>query len=468
MELFGKQTILLFGDIMLDVQIHGTTEKIANEAPIPVLHAHSQKKALGGCGNVLMNLQSLGCSRLYIFSMIGNDSAGQEIQSILNKYEEFVPSLFVSNQYVTTVKTRGLSNRKVIFRYDHEQKKNLLSEHIDSCKKTVDEIIERHSIDAIVFSDYNKGFLIKELTQYVISRANAKGIPTFVDPKVDYTKYIGCTVFKPNIKEIQDIFGITYSFDNLFKIHKTIQKEVDCQQTVLTLSENGISYMKKFGELIHKKTDVREVSDVTGAGDVVLSIIAYFYRSLDSAKLIHLATWIGTESVKHMGTYVVKRSDILKAYREITDTKLVNSKHLEMLDISSVVTNGCFDIVHQGHIALFKYCKSILPDNGCVVVALNSDESIRRLKGSTRPINSLESRIALLNQIEAIDFIVVFEEDTPYDLYKTIKPDILVKGGDYKAEDLVGREFCREVKIVPYIAGKSTTGIIDIIKDCKS
>jgi len=465
MDISRKQSVLVFGDIMLDVQIHGTTGKIANEAPIPVLHTSYQKKQLGGCGNVLMNLQSLGCSRLYIFSMIGNDSAGHEIQSILNKYEEIVPKFCVSNQYVTTVKTRGFSNKKIIFRYDTEEKHALLNEHIESSKKSVDELIKKNNIDVIIFSDYNKGFLTKELTQYVVCLANSKGIPTFVDPKVDYTKYIGCTVFKPNIKEIQDIFGITYSFENLFKIHQTIQKEVGCQETVLTLSENGISYMKKFGELIHKKTDVREVSDVTGAGDVVLSIIAYFYRSLDSAKLIHLATWIGTESVKHTGTYVVKMSDILKAYREITETKLVDSKHLNGLDIPIVVTNGCFDIVHQGHISLFKYCKSILPENGCVVVALNSDESIRRLKGSTRPINSLESRIALLNQIEAIDYIVVFEEDTPYELYKTIKPDILVKGGDYKAEDLVGREFCREVKIVPYIAGKSTTAIIQKIQE---
>jgi len=458
---------MVMGDIMLDIQIHGSIEKMANEAPIPVLHHKFQKNNLGGCGNVLMNLQGLGCSRLFLFSMIGNDTSGKEIQDILGKYPEVFPKLCIANEYCTTVKTRGFSNKKIIFRFDTEQKTSLLEKHIAYCKESIDNVLSENKVDSIIFSDYNKGFLIKELTQYVIAKANTYGIPTFVDPKVDYTRYVGCTVFKPNIKEMDDIFGIKYRYESLRLIQETIKEKVACKETILTLSENGISYFTETGELLHKKAVSTEVCDVTGAGDVVMSIVAYYYKRLEKPSLIHLATWIGTHSVKHVGTYIVKKSDILQAYRHLKETKIITRNSLIELDVPFVITNGCFDIVHEGHIALFNYCKSIVPENGSVVVALNGDDSIRRLKGSTRPINSLQSRIALLNQFESIDWIVVFDEDTPYKLYSQIKPTILVKGGDYSVDEIVGREFCRDVKIFTYIPGKSSTGIIKRIQEIK-
>jgi D-beta-D-heptose 7-phosphate kinase / D-beta-D-heptose 1-phosphate adenosyltransferase len=467
METTDLPTIIVLGDIMLDVQIHGNIEKMANEAPIPVLHSVNETKQLGGCGNVLMNLQSLGCSRLFLFSMIGNDTSGKEIQEILGKHPEITANLSIADEYCTTVKTRGFSNKKIIFRYDVEKKRSLLERHTDHCKKAIDKILTENKVDSIILSDYNKGFLIKELTQYVIEKANLLAIPTFVDPKVDYTRYIGCTVFKPNIKELDDIFEIKYNFSQLRSIHESIMYKVGCKETVLTLSENGISYLTDLNELLHKKTDSTEVCDVTGAGDVVLSILAYYYNSIEKGTLIHLATWMGTHSVKHVGTYIMKKSDILYAYRYLKGTKIISAKSLIELDVPTVVTNGCFDIVHEGHIALFKYCKSIVPENGSVVIALNGDDSIRRLKGSTRPINSLESRIALLNQIECIDWIVVFEDDTPRELYKELHPTILVKGGDYTVENIVGREYCGDVKIFNYIPGKSTTSIIEKIQELK-
>jgi len=469
MECFNikPQTIIVLGDIMLDVQIHGKIEKMANEAPIPVLHSQDETRQLGGCGNVLMNLQALGCSRLFIFSMIGNDAPGKEIQEITRKYPEIIPHFCIADEYCTTVKTRGFSNKKIIFRYDIEKKRVVLDRHITLCKEAIDKIFNENSVDSVVLSDYNKGFLIKELTQYVIEKANSYNTPTFVDPKTDYTKYSKCTLFKPNIKEIGDIFGIDYSYERIHEIHQTIKNRVECKETLLTLSENGISYLTGTGKIIHKKTVSTEVCDVTGAGDVVLSIMTYYYKNIDKSTLVHLATWMGTHSVKHVGTYIMKKRDIIEAYKILRDTKLISVENLLHLEVPYVVTNGCFDIVHEGHIALFKFCRSIVPDNGSVVVALNGDESIRRLKGSTRPINSLSSRIALLNQIESIDWIVVFEEDTPYDLFKMIRPAVLVKGGDYTAETLPGREFCGEVRIFDFIAGKSTTTIIKKIQELK-
>ena len=458
------QNIIVIGDIMLDILIDGSINKIANEAPIPVLHQNIERKTLGGCGNVLMNLAQLGCNKLFIISMIGDDIYGKYIEEIISKKPGVISKMYSDSSYVTTVKTRGVSNKKLVFRYDIEKQITPLEVHIEDSKNYIDLILETNNIDAIILSDYNKGFLVKDLTTHVIASANKYGIPTFVDPKVDYKKYIGCTVFKPNIKEMKDIFNIDYSYENLIEIHEAIQDRVQCKNTLITLSEKGISLLSDDGILYEEKALPTEACDVTGAGDVVLSVFAYYYKNMDMHTLIKLSTWIGTHSVKFSGTYIVKSSDIINAYKSIRNSKVVSSIELSKIESPIVITNGCFDIVHEGHIELFKFCKSISHTNGFVVVALNSDDSIKRLKGSDRPINNLQARIALLNEIESVDMIVVFNEDSPYELYKAIKPTTLVKGGDYQADTLIGREFCSDVKIFNYIEGKSSTNIISKIK----
>lgn len=457
------QSIIVIGDIMLDILIDGTIYKIANEAPIPVLHQHTERKTLGACGNVLMNLFELGCNKLYLISMIGDDVHGKHIENILTKKDKIITKLYTDTSYCTTVKTRGVSNKKIVFRYDIEKNTSPLESHIEDCKSYINSIINENKIDSIILSDYNKGFLVNEITTHVISVANIAGIPTFVDPKVDYKRYIGCTVFKPNIKEMKDIFNIDYSYDNLKEIHELIKSKVNCQSTLITLSEKGISLL--LNDILYmQKALPTEVSDVTGAGDVVLSIFAYYYKHININTLIKLSTLIGSHSVKFSGTYTIKMSDILDAYKSIRKSKVVSVEEILKINLPIIVTNGCFDIIHEGHILLFKYCKSLVPIDGIFVVALNSDESVRCLKGPARPINDIHSRITLLNEIECIDMIIVFNEKSPYDLYSRIKPTILVKGGDYNADTVVGKEFCKDVKIFNYIDGKSTTNIIQKIK----
>lgn len=459
----GSKTIIVLGDLMLDVQIHGTIEKMANEAPIPVLNKREVRMNLGGCGNVLMNLRALGSKRLFLVSMVGDDMGAQEIRKELQDCPEITPILISGPKYCTTVKTRGFANNKIIFRYDHETRRELSPEDAQEVIAAVTKILESEKVDSIILSDYNKGFLGKELAQSIISVANSKSVPILVDPKVDYKKYVGCTLFKPNIKEIRDIFGITYSPINIREIHETIRKRVNCRETVLTLSEDGITLLSESGEFIHERTHSTEVADVTGAGDIVISILAYFYGTVPSRELIRLATWMGTHSVKFMGTYVIRPGDLLEANREISGSKYIPRKLLGDLKGPLVVTNGCFDIVHEGHIALFKHCRSIVPPGGSLVVVLNGDDSIRRLKGPSRPINSLAARVALLSQFAMIDWVVVFDEDTPYELYKIMQPTIIVKGGDYTADSVVGAEFCDHVEIFEYLEGKSTTKIIERI-----
>lgn len=459
-----RPTCIVFGDIILDVQLHGSIKRIANEAPIPILHFKSRKEDLGGCGNVLINLESMNCDTLFLFSMIGDDVNGQTIKNILGKYPTIRPHLYSSESYTTTVKTRAFSNNKIVFRYDVEKKIRLIDEHAIQIQEHLSKIIQENKIDSIILSDYNNGFLTKTLTQYIIRTARENGIPTFVDPKVDYTKYIGCTIYKPNIKELKDIFNIDFAFENLKEILSTVQERVGSEGTLLTLSEQGMSFLTDTRELLYENTNPTEVNDVTGAGDIVIAILAYYYKTMKDRDVIRLATWLGTHSVKFMGTYVVKRSDILEAFKCINKTKYTSVESLQNLQGSIVFTNGCFDIVHEGHIALFKYCKSIKGAGGSVVVALNSDSSVKGLKGPKRPINNLQARIALLNQFETIDWIVSFDELTPYNLLKTLRPSVLVKGGDYLAEALLGREFCGKVDIFKYMDGKSSTNIINAIQ----
>lgn len=458
------KNIIVFGDIMLDIKLNGSIHKLANEAPIPVLLQETEKKYLGGCGNVLMNLQSLGCDKLFIFSKAGNDFYGKELLTILAKYPEILPYIYTDDAYRTIVKTRGFANKKIIFRYDVENSQRILERHIEEIKASVTSIIQNNNIDTIIFSDYNKGFLVKEVSQFVIQLANTFGIPTFVDPKADYTKYLGCTVMKPNIKEIYDIFGITFSFANIGNIHKSIKDKVGCKETLLTLSEEGMSFLTDKDELINEKTIESEVNDVTGAGDIVLSIISYYYTCIPKRNLIQLATYMGTISVRYVGTYVLKKSDILKAYKRINNNKLITIQDIQYLKNPIVFTNGCFDILHEAHMELLQFCKSIKPHGGEVLVAINGDESIKKLKGSNRPINNEQARIAILNNIESVDWVIVFNEDTPYEILEKIRPHTLVKGGDYTMDTIIGKEFCDNVRVFTYIDGKSTTGIIDKIR----
>lgn len=449
---------------MLDIKLSGTINKIANEAPVPVLLYESEQKYLGGCGNVLLNLQSLGCEKLYIYSMLGDDAYGKEIASIVSSYPEIVQRFYTDRSYCSIVKTRGFSNKKIIFRYDIEKSVKLLERHLEELKADVETVLQTTQIDAIILSDYNKGFISKGLSQFVIGAANRAGVPTFVDPKVDYTKYLGCTLLKPNIKELGDVFGIPFSRAKIEEIHRQVKSMTQCKETLFTLSEEGMSLYTEDGAMINYKADESEVNDVTGAGDVVLSIIAYYYTSLSKRQLVQLATNMGSISVRHVGTYVLKAADILKAYKSMHTNKIIRLKDVAYLKHPIVFTNGCFDILHEGHMALFRHCSAIRPPGGEVLVAINSDASIQRLKGRTRPINTEATRASLLNNIETIDWILVFDEDTPYEILDKIRPHTLVKGGDYKLEEIIGKEFCQRVDVFTYVPGKSTTSIIERIK----
>ena len=275
---------------------------------------------------------------------------------------------------------------------------------------------------------------------------------------------MNCTLIKPNTKELGDVFGIQYRKSEIEAIHLAVKEKARCLETLFTLSEEGMSLCTEDGTILYEKAEESEVNDVTGAGDVVLSVIAYYYGCLSKRELVQLATRMGTISVKYVGTYVLNKSDILSASRKVRTTKLITADQIQYLKNPIVFTNGCFDILHEGHTSLFTYCSSVKPVGGEVMVAINSDVSIQRLKGAGRPINCERARVDLLNNIETIDWIIVFDEDTPYELLKKVQPHTLVKGGDYTKDQIIGKEFSKNTLIFKYVDGKSTTNIIRQIK----
>jgi D-beta-D-heptose 7-phosphate kinase/D-beta-D-heptose 1-phosphate adenosyltransferase len=461
MVLNTKQpNIIIIGDIMLDHNIYGTISKLANEAPIPVLNKKNEIFSLGGCGNVLTNLYSLGCNNLFLFSMIGNDKYGEKLETILNRYN--IKYSLIKDNSVTTVKHRFFSDKKILFRYDEEDYRIIQEDDENYIYTKFLDTIENNSIDSIVFSDYNKGFLTDTLCQRIIKKANEKNIFTIVDPKDNYEKYKFCSLIKPNRNEVKKLFDIDFDIEEIHDVLIRIKNKVNSKYVVITLAEKGISYLNENNKHIIFNTDSIDVIDVTGAGDIVNSIISYYFPFIiDKEYIIKLSSYVASKSVSHAGTYVIQSEDILLGNRYLNDNKLITFNEIKFIKKKVIFTNGCFDILHKGHLELFKFCKENIPYDGIFIVGLNSDSSIKRLKGDKRPFNSIDLRVQMLNSIKWIDYIIVFEEDSPVELLKLLKPDTIVKGGDYTVDSILGKEFCKEVKIFNTVEGYSTTNIIN-------
>lgn len=459
-----QQSIIVFGDIMLDYMYNGSINKLANEAPIPVFLKESRTVSLGGCGNVLQNLNSLNCKKLYLFSMCGSDDDSKQLEDCLKSLDVEYHLVNIQNKK-TTSKHRFFCNNKLVFRYDNEECYSLNDEEQQEVIQTFKHILYHSEIDCILFSDYNKGFLSKSLCQSIIQIANEKNIFTCVDPKKDYTKYIGCSLIKPNRHEVEQLFGLEFSLETLPTVHKRIKELVKCKNTVITLGNQGISAEFEDNQYYFWNYQPKDVIDVTGAGDIVNSVLAYYFPQMKDKKLaVNLASYLATLSVQHLGTYKIQNYDILIAEKFLNHNKVLKENDLKKLTKPIVFTNGCFDILHEGHISLLQYCRDLAGNNRDVVLALNSDASIKRLKGNSRPIFTLSSRLSVLSALEYIDWIVVFDEDTPENIIKNLRPDILVKGGDYTPENVVGREYCNELKLFQFTHNISTTNIVEKIR----
>ncbi len=471
-EGLNRVRILVIGDLMLDQTLSGSVERISPEAPIPVLKAESRKDSLGGAGNVANNLSRLGCG-VALAGVIGTDPEAFLLQEVLEK-ERIETRYLIKTQRCTTKKMRVVSARQQMLRVDFET-----TDPMDTYTET--ELIGRifsaldEGPDAVILSDYGKGVCTMVICRALLDRCRERGIPVLVDPKgADWERYRGCTVITPNLNELgQALHRTVHNEDEeVEKAAKELMKRFELGQILVTRSDRGISLFS--GEtVLHEKTLAREVFDVSGTGDTVVAVVAAFLAAgtplEEAARAANRAAGF---VVGKAGTYAISREDLLRelnqGVRSASLSKVLPLDQARALVAAwrsegqrIVFTNGCFDILHAGHLFCLEKAKSL---GDRLIVGLNSDSSVRNLKGPGRPVNPESFRAMLLAALFPVDLVVLFEETTPLELIRALRPDCLVKGGDYRPEEVVGSETVAswggEVVIVPRIEGLSTTGIL--------
>jgi len=462
--------ILVVGDLMIDHYLWGSCDRISPEAPVAVVDISKETTVLGGAGNVINNLVALG-AKVSVSSVVGDDDNGIELTNMLHTIGVDCKNIITQPKRKTSKKSRVIAVSQQVLRYDNESKENILSSSVEGILSSLSPSIT--DFDMVILSDYGKGVLTDDLCQGIIQLSREKGVKVLVDPKGnDFTKYRGAYLLTPNKKEAMLATNITIKDDkSLTEALLKLKNDCDLGISLITLSEDGIATYED--ELKRFTTVAKEVFDVTGAGDTVIASIAFALSSgidiEESAKFANLAAGV---VVGKIGSATVTLSEI-EEY-EATLHQSTSDAHIKSFEeIESIVrryvsngkkivfTNGCFDILHVGHVKYLQKAKSF---GDILIVGLNSDESVSRLKGPTRPINIAQDRAYLLAALEAVDFVVPFSEDTPYELIKMIRPDILVKGGDYEGKEVVGTEFAGKLKLVDFVNGKSTTKTIEKIQ----
>ncbi len=462
--------ILVVGDLMIDHYLWGNCERISPEAPVQVVDIAKETSVLGGGGNVINNLNALG-AHVSVSSVIGDDDNGIELRNMLTSIGVNIENIIIQNGRKTSKKSRVIAANQQILRYDKESKDAITEASANKILDSLHETITDY--DIVILSDYGKGILSDKLCQGIIQLSNQNGVKVLVDPKgSDFSKYKGAYLLTPNKKEAMLATKIEiHDKETLKQALLKLKTECDLGISLITLSEDGIATYDD--ELKVFPTVAKEVFDVTGAGDTVIASIAFALsagKSIEeTAKFANLAAGV---VVGKIGSATVTLDEI-EEY-EATLHKSTSDAHIKSFDeINAIInrcrangkkvvfTNGCFDILHVGHVKYLQVAKSF---GDILIVGLNSDASVSRLKGPTRPVNVAEDRAYILAALEAVDFVVPFSEDTPYELIKMIRPDILVKGGDYEGKEVVGTEFASELRLVDFVDGKSTTKTIEKIQ----
>jgi D-beta-D-heptose 7-phosphate kinase/D-beta-D-heptose 1-phosphate adenosyltransferase len=470
---------LVIGDLMLDEYLWGRADRISPEAPVQVVDVIREELRLGGAGNVVHNLATLG-AKVSVCSVLGDDQNGHELLGRFSNQLIDTQAIFLDAGRRTSRKTRVVAAHQQIVRIDRESREALPT----AVELELSNWIATHAstYSVIVLSDYNKGVLTPAVIAAAISAAAAGGIPILVDPKgTDYTRYAGATLLTPNRKEAEAASGITITdAASLTEAANMIMSRVGLEHLLITRSEEGMSLFSKDGEIVHIPTVAREVFDVSGAGDTVLATLAVGIASgfsmAESARLANVAAGI---AVGKLGTSIVTPQEIIDAVSLSHKDSHAKIKSLDVLSplIAAekdrgkriVFTNGCFDLLHTGHV---KYLQKARRLGDLLVLGLNSDASVKRLKGPKRPLIDQEERAHLLAALDCIDYVIIFDEDTPLNLITSLKPDVLAKGGDYALNDVVGRDVVESnggrVELITFVDGKSTTNIIERILELYS
>ncbi len=466
-----RTKILVIGDLIIDQYLWGETNAISPEAPVPIVDIDNDDTLLGGAGNVINNLKALGADADLI-SVLGDCENSNVAIGLLKNIGVDTQYLIIEKNRITSKKTRIISSQQQAIRFDRESTKiinnSTQNKILDHFKKII------HNYSVVLFSDYGKGIFNKELTQLLIKISNDHKIKVLIDPKGrDYSKYSGAYLLTPNKKEAIEATNIIIndkkSLENaIIKLRNDYKLDI----SLITLSDQGIAvFDDKFRS---HPTVAREVYDVTGAGDTVLASLGFALANElnidDSIRFSNLAAGVvvgkigsATASLNEIIDYEssLNKSTSDKHIKSIAEIKTL-CKELKAKGKKIIFTNGCFDILHVGHV---KYLEASKKFGDILIVGLNSNESVKNIKGSSRPINSEDNRAYLLAALESVDFVIIFEEDTPINVIKAIKPDTLVKGGDYEGREVVGQDIANELKFIKFIDGQSTSITIKKIMD---
>lgn len=456
---------------MCDVYLWGDIDRISPEAPVPVFESMRRQQVLGGAANVAANLQALGCE-VHLLGAIGGDEAGQCVRGLLQQQGLGTSWLLDDATRPTTEKTRLVAHQQQVLRLDKENRTPLSRELVARALDHIATLLPQ--VDGVICSDYHKGVCTPALLQPLFDMAQKAKRPVVVDPKSqDFTIYRGATVLTPNTLEVERASGMRLDTpDDLPQAVDRLLQQSQSQGILVTQGKDGMSLFHPPQAPSHIPAQAREVYDVTGAGDTVIAAFSMAFFSglsfLEAARVANLAAGI---VVGKMGTAVVTREELLNALQP--QTPLANRKLLRRDELVTarqslrhqgervVFTNGCFDLLHAGHVQYLQAARAL---GDRLVVGLNADASVRQLKGPHRPIVPQAERAQVLAALACVDYVTIFEEPTPLQLITALQPDVLVKGGDYKAATIVGHDEVvargGQVHIVPYVAGLSTTEII--------
>ncbi|MCP3921834.1 MAG: bifunctional D-glycero-beta-D-manno-heptose-7-phosphate kinase/D-glycero-beta-D-manno-heptose 1-phosphate adenylyltransferase HldE [Desulfobacterales bacterium] len=474
--------ILIIGDIILDQYIWGDVSRISPEAPVPIVKVERNSNTLGGAGNVASNLSGLGCD-VSIIGICGDDSSGLLLNKLLKEIS--VTNLLIKDKTRPTItKTRVMAQTQQLFRLDDEKTDILSKDIVDEILKVYKKQIS--NFDAVIISDYGKGLLQSaDICQKLINIGKENNKPVVVDPKgKDWERYNNATCITPNTAELELVIGSKLSEDQTIVANsvKEVKDRYNLDMLLLTRGPKGMCLVDEQNNSFFIPTKAREVFDVSGAGDTVISTftagLGANLQSFDAAKIANDAAGI---VVGKLGTQPVSFSELELNTKLDNDSETPSYIKISTLENAKILikswktcgqkvvfTNGCFDLLHPGHVDLLHKSRAL---GDRLIIGLNSDDSVRRLKGSERPILSEQDRGSILSALGCVDLVVVFGEDTPLNLIENLQPDILIKGADYKMNEVVGREIVEsyggKVALVPLLKGHSTTGIAEKVKSGK-
>lgn len=459
MDYFSSANILIVGDVMLDRYWGGSSNRLSPEAPVPIVEVTDTDERVGGAGNVALNIASL-CGHSTIVSLIGNDTDAVSVKRILLNGN--VNSFLEETNSPTITKLRVISQQQQLLRLDFE--KGFHTHNKNSMTNKVITLLGSH--DVLVLSDYGKGTLSN--LEELICAAKEKKIPVLVDPKgSDFRKYSGATIITPNMKEFEGVVGKCGSDDDIKEKAMKLIKELSLGALLITRSEKGMMLITNAGSTHTVPTVAKEVYDVTGAGDTVIAVMAIAYAlNYSNPEAMRLANAAAGLVVAKVGTATITKTELYHAmnttslvqYGVITKENLVQEVQKSRFQGEKIVmTNGCFDIIHAGHIAYLKEAKK---RGDKLVVAINTDESISRIKGEARPIVKLKHRMEVLSALECVDWVVPFSDDTPIEIIKAILPNVLIKGADYEVDQIVGANVV--------LGNGGVVETIDLVPECST